>query len=959
MSINVCIYGLLFIWNCICVVSKLDPATIRAKVNAHNNAGANSQLINLLDEVLVDYGTLDIDDIQPSLYSYLGVAYHNAHQPEESIAAFKDAVKRYPTDTRSYINMGEQYGQTFRIPEAVEAYNLALSQGDMSALPRLLRVMAWGGMWHNFERITSTIEKEAKKCDYSPSKNVDGGNPGSGQEYCVIDSASGFEYTDLPGYIQTYLEKMSPNARSSAYRVAKEHKAGLWGKHTNGSIMSAIEPLKSNKRVKPKNSNSDSMLKDSFNNMLNRKKSKKGESENNDKVERATISDTSNAAMSPLTSRELNTFVASSGGRRLKIGIISSDFGVHPVATLVRGVVQHITAENNRRIELYAFAVKGDMSWWGFNISAEVEHFIPLHQYKNTFDAARAIAKTKVEILIDLNGHTVNSGLPILAHRPAPIQMSFLGLPVTTGAPFIDYYIGDYVALPPEHSEHFTEKLLLMQPCYISTDHAQLRGKVLDMVGPFRSPRDEFRSDFDLNYIEPMRNRIYGSAKKKLKYDLVPRRKRESGVDYGSPAQYLLGTLSNFQKISPDIFHVWMNVLRRFPSSTFLMMDYEASHIAIESARNNSECFGIKSTRLAHAPQAAWFDHLLTKTGFDLLFDTTAKNGHTTGLDAVWAGVPSMTIGGGASMSKRASESIVEAFESDFNLLTYSLKEYEDLAIDLLKNKRKLRVVREHSEKMRSSSPLFDSSKWTKQFGNILEASWEAVHVSKYMAELNQRTDSETNQGETDEFEPIDAYLNTKPKRNYSDNDVVTPTYHVFASTNRNPKDAPLSALPVRQTDEMGMDIGGDFRSTTELNIVRSVHRQRRKKKRPKLKSLTKTSLDLEEVSETKQSKANSGPLLNPVLEKQKAKKSEELNKNLILDIEEELPPLPDEVYENEYLMLNIGGIMKAEGWINVNAQTQSYGGQVHTAPGGVQLLRDMDNLEGIDDQSVSALYSR
>ena len=64
-------------------------------------------------------------------------------------------------------------------------------------------------------------------------------------------------------------------------------------------------------------------------------------------------------------------------------------------------------------------------------------------------------------------------------------------------------------------------------------------------------------------------------------------------------------------------------------------------------------------------------------------------------------------------------------------------------------------------------------------------------------------------------------------------------------------------------------------------------------------------------------------------------------------------------MYENDYLMLNIGGIMKAEGWINVNAQSQSYGGQVHNTPGGVQLLRDMDNLEGIEDQSVSALYSR
>lgn len=124
--------------------------------------------------------------------------------------------------------------------------------------------------------------------------------------------------------------------------------------------------------------------------------------------------------------------------RRLKVGFVSSDFGIHPVATLIRGMLQYL---NKNRFEIFCFAVNPAMSWWGGNISTAVEHFHIMNEF-NLHEAAEYIASFKIEILIDLNGHTMFSGLPIMAFKPAPLQYSFLGLPTTTGTKrwrFLDF----------------------------------------------------------------------------------------------------------------------------------------------------------------------------------------------------------------------------------------------------------------------------------------------------------------------------------------------------------------------------------------------------------------------------------------------------------------------------------------------------------------------------------------
>ncbi len=426
--------------------------------------------------------------------------------------------------------------------------------------------------------------------------------------------------------------------------------------------------------------------------------------------------------------------------KRLKLGFISSDFGVHPVSNLIRGMLHFL---DKSKFEVYCFSLHPELSWWGQNISSQVEHFISLPK-TNLRDGAALIASFQIELLIELNGHTLNSGLNLLSYRPSPVPMTYLGLPTSSGAAFVDYFIGDYVSLPPEHRNAFTEHLILMKPTYIANDYAQVQGDLLEL----------------------------------------PQARRTEFVDNDSVlnATVLLGTLSNSQKVDPDTFHTWMNIMRRFAGSKMVFMQYAGSKYYVPNIAKEAMFHGVSLERIFSRPQIQWIDHLYAKSALDLILDTKAKNGHTTGLDGVWAGVPTLTFGGGKDMQARAGESIARGLNSDLGV-AFSLKEYEDIAVSVLRKKHmdprlrrkvekallvhrsfedstngpmqsykesakilmeplskvellasipnydRLKIWRKRAGSLRNSSYAFDTKRWTTSFEYLMEATWEVYNI--------------------------------------------------------------------------------------------------------------------------------------------------------------------------------------------------------------------------------------
>ena len=568
-----------------------------------------------------------------------------------------------------------------------------------------------------------------------------------------------------------------------------------------------------------------------------------------------------------MSSKNTNGDVKSN--RRLKVGLVSSDFGVHPVSTLIRGVIQFISEEHKKEVELYCFALKRDLSWWGRNVSNTVEHFIHLTS-GNTQTAAAEIATHKIEVLIDLNGHTLHSGLPILSHRPAPIQISFLGLPTTTSAAFIDYYIGDYKALPAEMVNHFSEKLILMPGNVIVNDYAQMQGDVLKYKGDYRAPRDRFEAGEKLD-------------------------------ELGKLGTILLGTLSNYSKISPAMFQVFMNIIRSVGGSKFLFTKYQGW----DAARPNLEAYapyhGVQADRLAFTKQQPWIEHLYMKTSYDLLLDTITKGGHTTGLDGYWAGVPTITVPG-SNMPARAGLAIAETLGEELGV-TYSLKEFEDIAIKFSREAKLLKAWRERVEGLRVTSELYDTRLWTRRFVRLLQAAWEAAHIAK---------DDPREPGIYD----IDGNENGHVK------------YNIFSTTGAfdvgygKPRTIPI------ETDQVYIEGGiANFTRVPESPSVATYEERARTQRTNKMNSNTKGKKTTTNYEDNKSNKTKTG---------------------------QSPSPLPEGFFENNYpVMLNIGGLEAAEGWTVINSQDTFNGQETY-----VNLIREMYDLHGFHNNSVGCIYA-
>lgn len=624
---------------------------IRAYLDRLSKEGRIMDTIEYLTELKSHYGHLFIDDKLPSLYSFLGVALYTAKRLEESITTIKEGLQKYPNETRAWINLGEIQIQKFYLNDAAESFTNAFRQGEYSALPRIIRTKGWSLSWHNFETYLVDLERFAFEC----SKDI---------TQCIIETSSGFEYTQANPIAFKHLTSLAPNSQLSPNPIPIKQRASIWRK---------TQSFKANKR--------------------------------------------------------------------LKVGFVSSDFGIHPVATLIRGLLQSI---NQSKIEIFCFSLQNAISWWGNNISSTIDekHFYILEN-NNLYDSAAFIASFHIEILIDLNGHTMFSGLPLFSYLPSPIQISYLGLPTTTGAQFIDYYLSDTITIPAEQTHHFSERLILMKPCYIANDYAQVQGAVA-LTNLFdRADRQSLMIDDSNNHI-----------------DL-------------SKASILLASLSNSQKMDPTIFHVWMNIMQRFPGSKFLIVEYAGHEVYRHHLAKEGKYYGIGEDRLINVPQAPWIDHLFSKTAIDLVFDTISKNAHTTGLDGIWAGIPTITMASGITATARAGESIATALESDLGLV-YSLKDYEDLAFSLLRKKKYPRntqtIVSSSSDntlkdlstystpkslkdyhpislikqypllvswrkviyRQRLLSPLFNTPQFTLSFEHSLQATWECASLQRY-----------------------------------------------------------------------------------------------------------------------------------------------------------------------------------------------------------------------------------
>jgi protein O-GlcNAc transferase len=358
--------------------------------------------------------------------------------------------------------------------------------------------------------------------------------------------------------------------------------------------------------------------------------------------------------------------------RKITLGYLSYDFRNHPVA---HQLFPLFGMHDRNRFRTIAFSMgPDDDSFFRNTIVDGCDDFIDISA-QGLAEAAHTIRQMQIDILVDLMGHSHHNRMGILALRPAPIQVGYLGFLSTTGAQFIDYLVADAQVIPKDHEPYYDEKLLRMPYCY-QFSHTGLIG------GQTEARRE----------------------------------------DWGLPAAgFVFCCFNTVYKIDRELFDTWMRILLRVPGSVLWL---NGGHpMARHHMRSRARRLGIDPCRLVFCEKIPLEDHLRRIPLSDLALDTVRYTGGATTANAIGAGVPVLTVMGRHWVSRMSASQLMAVGLPD--LVFSSICAYEHAAIELARDESKLAMVQQRLKQNRTTHPLFDCQGFVHQLETGYEIIWQ------------------------------------------------------------------------------------------------------------------------------------------------------------------------------------------------------------------------------------------
>jgi predicted O-linked N-acetylglucosamine transferase (SPINDLY family) len=357
---------------------------------------------------------------------------------------------------------------------------------------------------------------------------------------------------------------------------------------------------------------------------------------------------------------------------RLRIGYLSADFHEHATMHLLGGV---LASHNQQHFAVHLYSYGPDFKDTGRQAALDAaEIFRDLAPLSDAAAAAQ-IAADGIDILVDLKGYTQDARLGITALRPAPLIVSWLGYPGTLGEERLaDYLIGDPVVTPVEHAAHFSETLALLPHCYQPNDRHRA-------IGP------------------------------------CPTRKEAGLPEVG----FVFCSFNQNYKFNPPVFDIWCRLLTRVPDSVLWLLQGSQA-VALDNLRREAKARGVAPERLIFAPQQPMAAHLGRLQLADLALDTSPYGSHTTGSDALWAGVP-MLSKTGDSFASRVGASLLHAGGLP-ELVVDDWDQYLALAQELAHAPGRLAALRQKLAVQRLTAPLFDTAEFTQDLEKLYRKIW-------------------------------------------------------------------------------------------------------------------------------------------------------------------------------------------------------------------------------------------
>lgn len=315
--------------------------------------------------------------------------------------------------------------------------------------------------------------------------------------------------------------------------------------------------------------------------------------------------------------------------RRKRVTFISADFRIHPVGYLLIEMIENFDKEKFELTGVFTGTPDGSDLWKRYRCA--FDHYIDAKNMPS-LELAKLLRAMEIDIAIDLSGHTEGTRLDVLSHRPAPVQMTYLGFPGTLGLPFIDYLIADPRIIPPELQKHYAEKILYLPHCYLPRDTSVVPSPV------------------------------------------IPKRS-----DFGLPEEgFVFCSFNHDYKINPPIFKIWMDLLKEVKGSVLWLMKLNEN--AQENITKAAIKHGVDPVRLVYATRVPRLEDHLTRYRLASLFlDTFPYNGHTTAGDALSAGLPVVTLCGNSFASRVAGSLMHDIGLKD--LVGNNLQHHHDKAL--------------------------------------------------------------------------------------------------------------------------------------------------------------------------------------------------------------------------------------------------------------------------------------
>jgi predicted O-linked N-acetylglucosamine transferase (SPINDLY family) len=357
---------------------------------------------------------------------------------------------------------------------------------------------------------------------------------------------------------------------------------------------------------------------------------------------------------------------------KIRLAYLSADFGEHPVANCTHELFR---LHDRSRFEVFGVALgHDDRSEMRAKLEKTFDRFLDARRMSDS-EAAAAIRDLGVDIAVDLMGYTKGCRPGILAHRPAPLQVAYLGYPGTTGADYVDYLLADRFVVPEEHRKHYSECVVYLPDSYLANHSLRMAE-------------------------EP------------------PGGRTAAGLPEGA---FVFCCFNNGYKIAPDVFGAWMRLLRKVEGSVLWL--YGDNPVAERNLGSEAARHGVDPRRLIFARRLKRIEEHYGRYRLADLFLDTSYNAHVTACDALWAGLPVLTCAGG-SFASRVAGGLLEV-QGLSELATTNLADYESLALSLATDRERLRSIREKVDLARRSGPLFDADRFRRHIESAFTTMWE------------------------------------------------------------------------------------------------------------------------------------------------------------------------------------------------------------------------------------------